>query len=165
MSLRSWIHDVIVFQGEHAPVPIELERAADGHGYVFRLGVRAGFGGQETARLPIHHRVNEAPHPVLKEIFSCEVAGMTLESANLFALREKVASALEAVAPARTLPLAYFRVPAMDYELPVYEDDGEIVSPVPGGPHLKARHLAGAKRAGGRPPLPAGLLQGPGGRE
>ncbi|TMC12484.1 MAG: hypothetical protein E6J29_08630 [Chloroflexi bacterium] len=147
MSLWSWMREVIAYQGEHAPVPIRLERGPDGGDYVFRLGVRAGLGGQETARLPIHHRMNEDPHPVLKEIYSCEVAGRTLEAANLFALRDKVAALLDSIAPARTLPLAYFRVPAMDYELPVYEDDGEIVSPVLSGPKLKAADLAGIRRA------------------
>jgi hypothetical protein len=146
LSLWSWIRDTIAYQGEYAPVPLHLERTHD-HGYAFRLGVRAGFSGQETARLPIQQRPNDAPHPVLKEIYSCEVAGRTLEAANLFALRAKVESALEMIAPARTLPLAYFRVPAMDYSLPVYEDDGEIVSPVLSGPKLKAPDLAGIRRA------------------
>ena len=60
MSLWSWIREVIAYQGEHTPVPIHLERAG-AHQYVFRLGVRAGIGGQETARLPIHHRPNSRP--------------------------------------------------------------------------------------------------------
>ena len=158
MPLWSWIRETIAYQGEYTPVPIELERQAE-HGYAFRLGVRAGFSGQETARLPIHHRPNDAPHPVLKEIYSCEVAGRTLEAANVFALREKVGSALETIAPARTLPLAYFRVPAMDYELAVYEDDGEIVSPVLSGPKLKARDLAGIRRAVCRYLVSAGYVE------
>jgi hypothetical protein len=157
LGLWTWIRETIAYQGEYAPVPIHLERA-DGD-YVFRLGVRAGFSGQETARLPIHHRVNDAPHPVLKEIYSCEVAGRTLEAANLFALREKVARAIEMIAPARALPLAYFRVQAVDYSLPVYEDDGEIVSPVLSGPKLKARDLAGIRRAVCRYLLSAGYVE------
>jgi hypothetical protein len=158
MTLRSWVRDTIAYQGEAAPVPIHLERT-DAQAYQFRLGVRAGFGGGEAARLPIHHRPNVAPHPVLKEIYSCEVAGQTLESANLFALREKVASVLETIAPARALPLAYFRVPAVDYSLPVYEDDGQIVSPVLAGPKLKARDLAGIRRAVCRYLLSAGYVE------
>ena len=158
MTLRSWIRDTIAYQGEPAPVPIQLERAA-GHDYGFRLGVRAGIGGQEVARLPIHHRMNDAPHPVLKEIYSCEVAGQTLEAANLFALKEKVAAVLETIAPARALPLAYFRVPSVDYSLPVYEDDGQIVSPVLAGPKLKARDLAGIRRAVCRYLLSAGYVE------
>src|SRR5256885_16968256 len=101
MGLWTWIRDTIAYQGEYAPVPIELERTDD-HGYVFRLGVRAGFGGGETARLPIHHRPNDAPHPILKEIYSREVAGPTLQAANLFALRPKGASALETSPPPST---------------------------------------------------------------
>src|SRR5919199_122305 len=98
-----------------------------------RLGVRAGFGGQEVARIPVAKRPNAAPHPILKEIHYCEVAGRTLEAANVYALREKVARLLEGIAPGRALPLCYFRVPAMDYELPVYEEDGALTSPVIGG--------------------------------
>lgn len=136
---------MIADRGEHEPVPIDLERTP-GDGYAFRLGVRAGFGGQETARVPVTRRTNPDPHPILKEIHECEVAGQVLSAANPFALREKVARLLESVAPARALPLCYFRVPAMDYELPVYEDGGHIVSPVIGGPALKADDLAGIRR-------------------
>src|ERR671924_281969 len=54
---------IFVTAGEPAPIPVELERSEDG--YSFRLGVRAGFGGQETARIPIGQRMNPAPHPIL----------------------------------------------------------------------------------------------------
>jgi hypothetical protein len=146
LRLWSWIKDVIADRGEHSPIPVMLERSPDGQGYAFRLGVRAGFGGQETARIPVAHRINPAPHPILKEVHYCEVAGQTLEAANVYALKEKVAALLEGIAPGRSLPLAYFRVPEMDYELAVYEDDGRIVSPVLGGPKLKARDLAGIRQ-------------------
>ena len=145
MGAWGWARGVIADRGEHEPVPIYLERA-EADGYAFRLGVRAGFGGQETARIPVQRRTNPDPHPILKEIHYCEVAGRTLEAANLYALKEKVATLLEAIAPARTLPLCYFRVPAMDYELPVYEQGGELTSPVLGGPKLRARDLAGIRR-------------------
>jgi hypothetical protein len=56
-----------------------------------------------------------------------------------------VARALEAIAPGRTLPLCYFRAPAMDYELPVYEQGGWLTSPVLGGPRLRAHDLAGIR--------------------
>jgi hypothetical protein len=139
-----WIRDVIADRGEHDPVPIFLEKGAD-DGYTFRLGLRAGFGGHETARIPVGKRINPDPHPVLKEIHHCEVAGRLLEAANVYALREKVSALLDSIAPSRSLPLAYFRVPAMDYVVPVYEDDGHIVSPVIGGPNLKSRDLGGIR--------------------
>ena len=142
----TWARGVVEDRGEHAGVPIFLEHAGENGGYVLRLGVRAGIGGGETARIPVHRRVNESPHPILKEVHWCEVAGRTLEAANVFALREKVAGLLDGIAPARVLPLAYFRVPEMDYELPVYEDDGDIVAPIIAGPKLKARDLAGIRR-------------------
>jgi hypothetical protein len=90
--------------------------------------------------------MNRDPHPVLKEIFSCDVAGRTLEAANVFALQAKVAVLLDAIAPARTLPLCYFRVAPMDYELPVYEHEGRLSSPIIGGPKLRATDLAGIRQ-------------------
>lgn len=146
MRLWTWAKHVVADTGEHEPIPINIERVSE-HGYAFRLGVRAGFGGQETARIPIAQRPNPAPHPILKEIHWCEVAGQTLEAANVYALRAKVARLLETIAPGRALPLCYFRVPAMDYELPVYETaGGELSTPVLGGPKLKAHDLAGIRR-------------------
>jgi hypothetical protein len=145
MGLWSWIRKVVADRGEQAPLPIELERTPEGS-YAFRLGVRAGFGGQEVARIPVGRRTNPAPHPILKEIHFCEVAGRTIEAANVYALRAKVEQVLETIAPARSLPLCYFRAPAMDYELPVYEESGHIVSPILAGPKLKADDLAGIRR-------------------
>jgi hypothetical protein len=155
-----WARNVIADRGEHDPVPISLERTGKG-GYAFRLGVRAGFGGQDAARIPTFVRPNPDPHPILKEVHFCEVAGRTLEAANVHALRAKVAAALETIAPARTLPLAYFRAPAMDYSLPVYEHGGEIVSPVLGGPQLKGRDLADIRRRVCRYLVSAGYVAEP----
>lgn len=130
--------------GEHEGIAIHLERDPGG-AYAFRLGVRAGFGGLESARVAIARRANPDPHPILKEIHSCEIAGRRLEAGNVQALQAKAATLLEAIAPARALPLCYFRAPAMDYELPVYEERGELSSPVLGAPRLRAPHLAGMR--------------------
>ena len=146
LGLWTWAKDVVTDVGEHEPVPIHLERVGEDR-YAFRLGLRAGFGGQETARIPVWRRPNPAPHPVLKEIHFCEVAGQTLEAANVHSLKAKVGRLIETIAPGRALPLCYFRVPAMDYELPVYETTGgQLTSPVIGGPSLKAPDLAGIRR-------------------
>jgi hypothetical protein len=152
---------VVADRGEHDPVPIYLERAPDGQ-YQFRLGVRAGFGGGETARIPVGCRPNPAPHPILKEIHVCEVAGSTLEAANVYALKAKVSRLLETIAPGRALPLCEFRVPAMDYSLPVYEaSGGALSSPVIGGPKLRAPDLAGIRRVVCRYLESAGYVTGP----
>src|SRR3954451_1961746 len=120
MGLWSWIRRTATETGgEPVPIPIGLERnpdatvelgarnAPDVHLYMLRVGMRSGFGRQE-AGLPVYRRVNPAPHPVLKEIYFCEVAGQNLEAANVFALRAKVQRELEAIAPAHSLPLCYF---------------------------------------------------------
>jgi hypothetical protein len=157
LGVWDWIRGVIAEQGEPERVPLHLERTPEG-GYCFRLGVRAGFGGQEVARIPISCVRNRAPHPLLKEIHSCEVAGQELQAANVYALREKVSSLLEAIAPARALPLCYFRVPDIDYELAVYEDGDRVVSPVLGGPKLKAHDLAEMRGLASRYLVSAGYV-------
>jgi hypothetical protein len=146
VRLWRWIRAVIAETGEHEPVPIFLERHPGGNGYALRLDYRAGAGGQVVARIPIRRLANPHPHPVLKEIHSCEVAGRTLEAANVHALKAKVARALETMAPARTLPLCYFRVPAVDYALPVYERRDELTCAGAGAPSLKGRDLAEIRR-------------------
>jgi hypothetical protein len=139
--------------GEPEPVPVGLERnpgavielgaenPPDVHLYLLRVGMRSGFGRQE-AGLPVYRRVNPSPHPILKEIYFCEVAGQTLEAANVFALRSKVQQALELIAPAHTLPLCYFRAARYDYSLPVYEEGSQLVCPVITGPKIKGEELA-----------------------
>jgi hypothetical protein len=139
----AWIRTVIADTGEDDPVPIALERAGDG--YAFRLGMRAGFGGQEVARIPVSVRPNANPHPILKEVYSCEVAGQQIEAANVHALRARVAAQLDLLAPARTLPLVWFGVPRAAYELPCYEDDDEVVCPILGGSKLRAPDLGGMR--------------------
>jgi hypothetical protein len=145
VAVFSWIRGVIADRGEHDPVRIHLERTSQ-DSYALRLGIRAGFGGGETARIPVGRRVNSAPHPLLKEIHHCEVAGQTLEAANVHALKAKVERLLETIAPGRTLPLCYFRAPVIDYELPVFEHGGWLTTPVLGGPRLRAHDLAGIRR-------------------
>jgi len=144
----SWARRIATETGLEPEFPIAVERVpgSEGESYAFRLGVRAGFGGQDTARIPVARFPNPAPHPVLKEVHSCEVAGRTLQAANIYALREKVTAMLSQLAPGGALPVCYFRAPAMDYELPVYEEGGQFVSPVIGGPSLKGDDLSAIRR-------------------
>ena len=135
------------------PVEIDLERnpgavlelgAQNPPGvpiYVLRVGVEGGFAGSR-AGLPVYRHTNPSPHPVLKEIYTCEVAGKVLEAANIFALREKAQRQLEVIAPGHSLPLCYFRAPRFDYSLAVYGEGSHLVCPVLAGPRIKARTLA-----------------------
>jgi hypothetical protein len=125
--------DAIVELGAHNPPDVPL--------YVLRIGIEGGFG-RARAGLPVFRRENPSPHPVLKEIYHCEVAGKTLEAANVYALRGKVQRQLEVIAPARSLPLCYFRAPRFDYSLAVYEEGSHLVCPVLAGPKIKADELA-----------------------
>jgi hypothetical protein len=155
LSLWGFIKRTVTAEtgGEPEPIPIGLERNPDAaielgaenppdvHLYLLRVGMRSGFG-QTEATLPVYRRVNPSPHPVLKEIYFCEVAGTTLEAANVFALRAKVQQALEAIAPAHSLPLGYFRAARFDYSLPVYQEGNHLICPVLTGPSIKGRELA-----------------------
>jgi hypothetical protein len=137
----------VVELGAHNPPDLPL--------YVLRVGMRSGFGRQE-AGIPVFRRRNPAKHPILKEIYSCEVAGQRLEAANIFSLRAKVQAALEVIAPARALPLCYFIAPRFDYSLPIYEEGSHLTCPILAGPRIKADDLAAIRgpverylRAGG----------------
>jgi hypothetical protein len=147
----SWARDVIADQGDVEPIPIAVE---DDAGRCFLV---AGLAGG-TTRIAVDRRPNPAPHPILKEINSCAIAGRTLEAESADALRRKVAAMLEGLAPARVLPLAYFRAPAAAYELPVYEDDGHIVAHAFGGTRSRARDLAGLRAHVARHLVSAGYV-------
>jgi hypothetical protein len=170
LSVWSWTKCVVTDQtGGVEPVPIDIERNPDAVVelgaenppdlplYVLRVGVRGGFG-RVLAGLPVFRRENPSPHPVLKEIYQCEVAGKVLEAANIYALREKVQRQLEVIAPARSLPLCYFRAPRYDYSLPVHEEGAHLVCPVLAGPKIKARSLAELRAPVMRHLLTAGYL-------
>jgi hypothetical protein len=153
MTLWSWTKDVITDQtGGAEPVPVGLERnpgavvelgaenPPDVPLYVLRVGLESGFG-RTQAGLPVYRRENPATHPVLKEIYSAEVAGKVLEAANVYALRDKVQRQLEVIAPGHSLPLCYFRARRFDYSLPVHEEGSRLVCPVLAGPKIKADGL------------------------
>jgi hypothetical protein len=170
LSLWGWTKRVVTDQtGGVEPVAIDIERnpgavvelgaenPPDLPLYVLRVGVRGGFG-RVLAGLPVFRRENPSPHPVLKEIYQCELAGKVLEAANIYALREKVQRQLEVIAPARSLPLCYFRAPRYDYSLPVHEEGAHLVCPVLAGPKIKAGSLAELRAPVMRHLLTAGYL-------
>ena len=123
----------VVELGAHNPPEVPL--------FLLRVGIEGGFGGTR-AGLPVYRRENPSRHPVLKEIYSCEVAGKVLEAANIHALREKARRQIEVIAPGGSLPLCFFRAPRFDYSLPVYERGRHLVCPVLAGPRIRADSLA-----------------------
>jgi hypothetical protein len=157
LGLASWVKEVIRDTGDGLEeIPVSLVRTPGvpvemgAHGpegvplYYLRLGVKAGFE-QGDASIPIFRRVNDSPHPILKEIHYCEVAGKSLEAANVYALAEKVQQRLQTIAPGGTLPLCYFEVPGADYSLAVYREGRFLRAPVLAGPNIKARDFAGIR--------------------
>jgi len=157
MRIWEWTKGVVSDQaGGVEPVQVGLERnpgavvelggenPPDVPIYVLRVGISSGFGGTQ-AGLPVFRHENPSPHPILKEIYRCEVAGKMLEAANVYALRDKVQRQLEVIAPARSMPLCYLRAPRFDYSLPVYEQGSRLVCPMLTGPKIKAHDLAGLR--------------------
>src|ERR687888_368278 len=59
-----------------------------------------------------------------------EVVRIRTGERGVYALREKVRRQLEVIAPARSLPLCYFRAPRFDYSLAVYQQGAHLVCPV-----------------------------------
>jgi hypothetical protein len=158
MGVWSWARRVVADRGEEHPVPITLERTPDG-GYAFCLGLRAGFGGGDAARIPVSVAPNPHRHPILKEIHACEVAGTLLQAANMQALRAKVAQLLDQLAPGRTLPLCWLRAPVADEHVTIYEERGALVCPRLGGRALRARDLATMRRHVARRLISAGYVE------
>jgi hypothetical protein len=152
----SWARELIADTGQVEPIPVAVDGAGDA--YFLCPGVRGGLDGHTRPRIPVTRRPNPAPHPILKEIHACEVAGRMLEAESADALRGKVAAMLETMSPAGRLPLAYFRAPAAHYELPVYEDEGRIVVHGFGGPRSRSRDLAGVRGHVARHLTTAGYL-------
>lgn len=142
-----------------AVVELGAENPPDVPVYVLRVGIDSAFG-RARAGLPVYRHENPSRHPILKEIYRCEVAGKTLEAANVYALRDKVQGQLEVIAPARSLPLCYFRAARFDYSLPVYEEGSRLVCPVLTGPKIKARDLSGLREPLIRWLRSAGYLRG-----
>ena len=90
MRVWSWTKDVLRDQtGGVEPVHVGLERnpgavvelgaenPPDVPIYVLRVGIGGGFGGT-GAGLPVFRHHNPSPHPILKDIYRCEVAGFEL---------------------------------------------------------------------------------------
>jgi hypothetical protein len=141
-DILRWARDVVVEHEVGAPLPVRL--AADGD--AIEADLRDDGGEPVGARIPISRRPNPAPHPILKEIHACEVAGRTLEAHDGEALLERVGAALETIAPGGVLPLLWFRAPATGYEVAAYRDGGELACPVLGaGRRLRAPTVAGLR--------------------
>jgi hypothetical protein len=160
MGALAWARSVIADTGEPEPIRVAIDGDTAADAYELTADVRGGLGGAEQARIPVSRRPNPAPHPILKEIHSCDVAGRPLEAESADALRAKVAAALERIAPARVLPVAYFRAPAVKYELPVYESEDGLMVHGFAGPRTRGRDLAELRANVARHLTTAGYLAG-----
>lgn len=79
--------------------------------YFFELDLGGIIKGATQATLPVYWRLNRAPHPILKEIYSVEIAGITVEKGNLLALEKALPDAVQALANYSTLPYYFIDLP------------------------------------------------------
>ena len=135
-----------------AVVELGAENPPDVPLYVLRVGVRGGFG-RTRAGLPVYRRENPSPHPMLKEIYQCEVAGKVLEAANIYALRAKVQRQLEVIAPG---PLAAaLLLPGAPLRLLAAGPRGGLPPRLPGAGRAEDQGRQPGRAAGARRPPPA----------
>jgi hypothetical protein len=103
--------------------------------YFFELDLNGVIerGGQAT--LPVYWRPNTSPHPMLKEIYSVEVGGITVEKANILAVEKALPDAVQSLANYGTLPYYFIDLPGR-VRTPVYLVDGKLQTRVGDGPQL-----------------------------
>jgi hypothetical protein len=93
--------------------------------YFFELGLSRVIEGGGQATLPVYWRPNTSPHPMLKEIYSVEVAGIMVEKANILAVEKALPDAVQSLANYGTLPYYFIDIPGRA-RIPVYLVDGKL---------------------------------------
>jgi hypothetical protein len=122
-------------------------------------------GSGRLARLPVRWRRNRG-HPILKEVYWVEVAGMRVEKGNLAALEAAVPQAVAAFLEHGTLP--YYFVTTPQGSFPVYLVRGRLLLKTDTGSFSAeevgelwqrlAEHLLSARRIGALEEIEVSLL-------
>lgn len=103
--------------------------------YFFELDLSGVMKGGSQATLPVYWRPNPAPHPILKEIYAVEVAGITVEKGNLLALEKALPDAVQSLTNYGTLPYYFIELPGRARR-PVYLVEGKLQASLGGGPQF-----------------------------
>lgn len=108
--------------------------------YFFEIDLRGIVRNEVKAMVPVFWRPNRAGHPLLKEIYHAEIAGLKLEKGNLAALQRTVPEALARRIRHRTLPYYLFYLPNGD-EIPVYYSRGKFKASILDAPGFIGREI------------------------
>jgi len=115
------------------PFELRLRRNLDYHEgtpepkyfFVFELELGEVIGRPVSSRLPVFWRPNDTPHPLLKEIYWVDIAGVRVEKGNLAALEKAVPQAVQGLLDFGTIPYYYISLPGGE-RLPVFLKEGKL---------------------------------------
>lgn len=93
--------------------------------YFFELELVEVIGRPASCCLPVFWRPNDIPHPLLKEIYGADIAGVKVEKGNLAALEKAVPQAVLGLADFGTLPYYYVSLPEGN-RLPIFLSGGKL---------------------------------------
>ncbi len=109
--------------------------------YFFEVDMSAVLPGEgRIAHMPIFWKPNRGHHPLVKELYSTQILGTTVEKGNLAALESVIPEAIEAVIDYGTLPYYILSMPIWD-KLPIYLSGGKLCLHLPDGPTLTAEDI------------------------
>ena len=115
------------------PFEVKLRRNLDYHEgapepkyfFVYELELGEVIGRPVASRLPVFWRPNDTPHPILKEIYWVDIAGVRVEKGNLAALERAIPQAVLGLLDFGTIPYYYISLPGGD-RLPVFLTGGKL---------------------------------------
>lgn len=109
--------------------------------YFFEIDLTPIIPRAGASRIPVYWRPNPSPHPMLKEIYSAEIAGITIEKGNLFSLKDSIPDVIQSIIDFGTLPYYYLIFPGG--RIPVYHcDDNKFHIKMRGGPEFSGENVS-----------------------
>ncbi|MCM8778547.1 MAG: hypothetical protein NC834_02005 [Candidatus Omnitrophica bacterium] len=78
--------------------------------YFFEVNLDNVVPSGGASNIAVYWRPNPERHPILKEIYSCEIAGTVLEKGNLSALKKILPDFIEGLVNYKTLPYYYINI-------------------------------------------------------
>ena len=105
--------------------------------YFFELGLEAEAGGIRP-QIPVFWKPNPFPHILMKEFYTCSIAGVPLEKGNLSALKRVVQESVAQLLKGEGIPSYYFLLRSSDEPIRVFRDRGQLNARPAEGPRFSA---------------------------